>query len=156
MMSEPNEKSATAAQLVRTHMFGAAVAAILPVPLLDIAVLGGVQLRMLRKLAALYEVEFSEQRAKTIIGALVGVGITGGAAGVLKMLLPGTAKIAFGVGALTIPPASTYALGRVFIQHFESGGTIWTFDPARAKQDYDKEVGAGQKVVAKQYSGIKP
>lgn len=151
-MSEPNEKSSAAMNLVRAHMAAAAVAGILPVPLLDIAALGAIQLRMLRKLAALYEVEFSDQRAKTIIGALVGVGITGGAFGFLRMLVPGTAKIFLGLGAITLPPASTYALGRVFIQHFESGGTIWTFDLSRAKADYDKELPNAEN----QYVGVKP
>jgi uncharacterized protein (DUF697 family) len=151
-MSEPNEKSSDAMMIIRSHMAGAAVAGLLPVPLLDIAALGAVQLRMLRRLAALYEVEFSDQRAKAIIGALVGVGVTGGAAGVLRMLVPGTAKIFFGLSAITLPPASTYALGRVFVQHFESGGTIWTFDLSRAKADYDKELPSGEN----QYIGVKP
>lgn len=155
MMSQQQDRSTRAMKIVRTHMVGAAVSGVLPVPLLDIAVLGGVQLSMLRRLAAHYEVEFSEQRARTAIGALVGVGVTGGAGGVLRMLVPGTAKLFLGVGALAIPSASTYALGRVFIKHFESGGTIWTFDPSRAKADYDREVADGQG-GDNPYAGVKP
>ena len=34
---------------------------------------------------------------------------------------------------LALPPASTYALGQVFIKHFSSGGTFLTFDFEKAK-----------------------
>ena len=40
-------------------------------PVVDIAILTGVQLRMVRQLAELYEVEFPEQRTKSIIGSLL-------------------------------------------------------------------------------------
>jgi hypothetical protein len=32
--------------------------------------------------------------------------------------------------------ASTYALGKVFIQHFESGGTFLDFDPEKVKEHF--------------------
>ena len=38
----------------------------------------------------------------------------------------------------------------------KTGGTIWTFDPSRAKQDYDEEVKAGQQVVEQNYAGVRP
>ncbi|WAS96626.1 YcjF family protein [Nannocystis punicea] len=155
-MSADNEKSTQAAKIVRSHMFGSVAAGIVPIPLLDIGILGGVQLRMVRKLAELYDVEFSEQRTRVLLSSLVGVGLAGTAGSVLKMLAPGAAKALFGLGSLAVGPATTYAIGQVFIKHFESGGTIWTFDASRAKEDYDEELEQGQRVVEETYAGIRP
>lgn len=156
-MSEDNQdRSAKAAKLVRNHMFGSVAAGILPIPLLDMGILGGIQLRMLSKLAELYEVDFSEQRANAIIGSLAGVSFAVTAAGVLRSLLPGVGTVVFGLGTLPLLSASTYALGHVFIKHFESGGTFLTFDEERAKKDYDEKLEEGKKKVVQSYVGIKP
>ncbi len=156
-MSEDNQDRADqAAKIVRNHMFGSVAAGILPIPLLDIGILAGIQLRMLSKLAEIYEVDFSEQRANAIIGSLAGMGLAATASNVLRSLLPGVGSVLFGLGALTLLPASTYALGQVFIKHFESGGTFLTFDETRAKTDYDEKLEEGKKKVVQSYVGIKP
>jgi hypothetical protein len=43
--------------------------------------------------------------------------------------------------------ASTYALGQVFKRHYESGGTILDFDPARLKKMYKEQFEKGKKVA---------
>jgi uncharacterized protein (DUF697 family) len=149
------EKSDQAAKIVRNHMLGSVAAGLIPIPLVDIGILGGIHLRMLSKLAKLYEVEFSEQRANSIIGSLAGIGVAATAASLLRSL-PGIGRALFGLGALTLPPASTYALGHVFIKHFESGGTFLTFDAARAKEDYNEKLAEGKKVVEQNFAGVRP
>src|SRR5690242_16073569 len=156
MAEDGEEKSAQAAKIVRNHMFGSVASGLLPVPFLGVGILGGLQLRMLSELARLYDVEFSEQRANAIIGTLSGLGLTVTVGSLLRMLLPGTGKLLFGLAGLTLPPASTYALGQVFIQHFESGGTFLTFDEERAKKGYDEKLAEGKRVVERSYAGIKP
>ena len=150
------EKAAEAAKIVRNHMFGSVASGILPIPLIDIGILTAIQLRMVKRLADHYDVKFSEQRARAIIGSLAGLGLAATAGGVLRMIVPGAAKALLGIGQLTVPAATTYAPGQVFIEHFESGGTIWTFDAKRAKKTDDDELVAGQKVVEKSYAGVKP
>lgn len=156
-MSEDNQdRSAEAAKLVRNHMFASVASCILPVPLLDVGILGAIQLRMVKKLADLYEVDFSEQRANAIIGSLAGMGIAASAGGVVLSLLPRFARAVLSVGALTLPPASTYALGHVFIKHFDTGGTFLTFDEERAREDYKEKLVEGKKEVEQSYAGVKP
>jgi uncharacterized protein (DUF697 family) len=155
-MSADNEKSTQAAKIIRNHMFGSVAAGLLPIPIVDISILAGIQLRMVQKLAKHYEVEFAEQRVKSLIGSLVSVGAAMTAGSVLKTLLPGAARVLFGLGSLTVPPATTYAVGRVFIKHFESGGTIWTFDASRAKETYEEELKTGQQVAEQSYAGVRP
>lgn len=152
---QSGDKSAAAAKIVRNHMFGSAAAGLVPIPFLDVAALGAIQLRMLSKLAAHYDVEFSKQRANAIIGALGGIGVSATAVSLLRMV-PGLGTAVASVAGFALAPASTYALGQVFIKHFDSGGTFLTFDPKRAKKDYDEKLAEGKRVVEQNYAGVKP
>ena len=44
--------------------------------------------------------------------------------------------------------ASSYALGKVFIQHFESGGTFVLLEPAKVKEHFEKEFEEGRALAA--------
>ena len=46
----------------------------------------------------------------------------------------------------SVAAASTYAVGRVFVQHFASGGTLLTFDPAKVRQYYAEQFELGLKL----------
>lgn len=152
---KPDDKSAEAAKIVRNHMFGSVASGVLPIPLLDIAILGGIQLRMVRRLAEHYEVEFSEQRANAIIGSLAGVSFAMAAGSILGSLF-GMGRALLGISILTLPPASTYAIGQVFIKHFESGGTFLNFDTGRAKEEYDEALEQGKRVAQQSFVGVRP
>lgn len=117
-------------------------AGIMPVPIVDMLLVMGVQVQMLRKMSDLYEVPFSEHVARNLIGALVGGAasevVAGGLIGPVVRLVPGVGPL---LGALTMPAvasASTYAVGLVFLQHFESGGTFLTFQPGRVRDHFRK------------------
>ncbi len=148
-------QSARATRIIRAHMIASIAGGIIPLPLLDAGVVVGVQLRMISRLASLYGVEYSEQRSKAIIAALAGVGVELSAGTVLKALFP-AARLLVGLGSLAAIPATTYALGELFRAHFESGGTIWTFDPARDERAFKKKVEEGKRVVTESYAGIRP
>jgi hypothetical protein len=47
---------------------------------------------------------------------------------------------------------ATYAIGKVFIQHFESGGTFLTFDPKAVKEFYAEQLKEGNSIAARQKS----
>lgn len=149
-MSDDN-KLAEAKKIVRNYSIGSLATAVMPVPLAGIGVLAGVQVLMLRKLAGLYDVKFSEQSANASIGTLCGVSVAGTVGGLLR---------AFG-GPLAIvgvagSAASTYALGQVFTKHFSSGGTFLNFDPEKARDDYEESYKEGKKAVVENFAGIKP
>ena len=111
-------------------------AGLIPIPIVDMAAVGGVQLQMLRRLSEIYGVPFSENRGKSIIASLAGAVIpastaTTTAVGVGSMVksFPG---VGTAIGALTMPVFSagaTYVIGKVFIQHFASVGTLLDFNP---------------------------
>jgi uncharacterized protein (DUF697 family) len=114
---------------------------------------GGFQLRMLKQLSELYGVKFSEHLAKNIIAALVGsIGaraLTVATVGSLIKTLPFAGALIGGVLAMPlIAGASTYAVGRVFVRHFELGGTFEDLNISRARAYFSKEYREGRRVAA--------
>ncbi len=130
------QRDELASQLVDRFSLWSGAAGLIPVPLVDIAAVGGVQIQMLRKLSEIYGVPFTENRGKSLIASLAGSVIpastaTSTAMGVVSLVkgVPGLGQM---VGALTMPVFSagaTYIIGKVFIQHFASGGTLLDFNP---------------------------
>ena len=121
-----------ARKLVERFSLYSGVAGLLPVPVVDVAAVGGVQLQMLRRISQLYNVPFSKNRGKAIVASLAGTMIpasTGlGVASMAKSVpVAGTA-----IGAMTAPALSvgaTYVIGMAFVEHFARGGTLLDFDP---------------------------
>ena len=125
-----------ASQLVDRFSLWSGAAGLIPVSLLDVVVVGGVQLQMLRRLSEIYGIPFSDNRGKSIIASLAGSLIPASTATSMAMsigsLVKGLPGVGTAVGALTMPVFSagaTYAIGKVFIQHFASGGTLLDLNP---------------------------
>lgn len=145
------EREAQAQEIVMKHVWWAAGMGLIPVPLVDLAAVTATQLKMLKNLSDHYEVEFSEQRGKSIIGALVGGALPGLTASTAKSLLKFIPGVGGLIGLAAVPAlagASTYALGKVFILHFESGGTLLDFDPDKVRAHFAKEFEEGKDVVS--------
>src|SRR4051812_37568692 len=66
------ERDELASQLVDRLSLWSGAAGLIPLPLIDVAAVGGIQLHMLRRLSEIYGVPFSENRGKSILGSLVG------------------------------------------------------------------------------------
>ncbi len=124
--------------LVNRYSRWSAAAGVVPVPLLDATLIAGVQLAMLRRLAAIYRVPFEEQRAKVVIGALIG-GLHGGLVtrGLVRWI-PGYGYLAAALPLMVLDAAICFAVGRVFLQHFAAGGTLLDFDPARMRSGFKR------------------
>lgn len=136
----PREQQAQA--LVKRYMGWAAGAGVLPMPGVDLAAITAVQLRMLAKLSALYGVPFREEAGRSVIGTLLSTLVeytfSGHVAWALKAVP--VAGTLLGLAALpAFAAATTYALGRVFIAHFESGGTFLEFDPQKMREHFRAE-----------------
>lgn len=145
------EKQMSALNVVNRHALYSAGVGLIPIPVVDMAGLVTIQIKMLREMSALYEVPFAENRIKSIVaGLLGGIAPTQMAAGGLGHLLRSVPLVGQAFGFLTVSlfaSAATWAVGRVFIQHFESEGTFLNFDPAKAKRmvqdEFEKAKSAG-------------
>lgn len=148
------EREEQASQVVDRFSLWSGAAGLVPIPIVDIAAIAGVQLQMLRKLSEIYGVPFSDNRGKSLITSLAGAIIPHTTAtsaamtfGSMIKSLPG---IGTAVGALTQPvvaAGATFVIGRVFMKHFASGGTLLDFNPP----DYKEFIKAQQEKVASKF-----
>jgi uncharacterized protein (DUF697 family) len=137
------DRRARATKLVERFSFWSGVAGLLPVPFVDLAAVGALQIQMLRQISRIYDVPFSENRGKALVAGIAGTVIplstSVGMASVVKSVpIAGTA-----IGGLVTPAlamAATYAIGKVFIQHFASGGTLLDFEPPNYREFITREM----------------
>ncbi|HEY2534277.1 MAG TPA: DUF697 domain-containing protein [Xanthobacteraceae bacterium] len=126
------ERRALAAKLVNRFAVWSGVAGLIPLPVVDVVAVGGLQIQMLRRLSHVYGVAFSENRGKALIaglgGALIPASSGMGAASALKAV-PVIGTVASGVVMPVLSAGATYAIGKAFIEHFASGGTLLDFNP---------------------------
>jgi uncharacterized protein (DUF697 family) len=149
-------QAALAEQSIKRHVLAAAAVGVVPLPWVGLAALAGLQLNLLRCLAKVYAVEFSSQIGKSAIGALVGSDLSVALSANLAKSIPGPGWVVGAASATLLGAASTYALGKVFVQHFESGSTFLTFDPAKVKAYYAQLYKQGKEDVRKNFAGLKP
>ncbi len=143
------EKKSDPDRIVRNHVLVSMGVGLIPIPILDLAGLAGVQLNMLRKLAKNYDVPFSRDIGKHVIGSLTGGGVSVPVGGGLASLVKCIPLVGSLAGLAAMPAAggaATYAVGKVFIQHFESGGTFLSFDPEKVRAYYAEMFKEGEKV----------
>lgn len=134
--------------VVRKNVLWSMGAGVLPAPVLDFIAIAGVQIKMLRELSHLYGVTFNENKVKNIVAALLG-GL--GANYLGRAIFFSVIKIIPGAGHaaafFAIPAAAggfTYAVGKTFILHFESGGTLLDFDAAKVKESFARKFQEGK------------
>lgn len=146
-------------RLIKRQSLVALAVGAVPLPWLDLAVLASLQLDLVRRLAERYGVAFSDQADKSAVAALLGgtfpVSVSINLASLVKGM-PIVGSVLGGASVAVIGAASTYAIGRVFVQHFESGGTMLTFDPEKVRAYYAEQTARGEVEVLKSYVGIKP
>ena len=150
--------SKEAEEIVKRYMLAALGVGFISIPLVDMAALTAIQLALLSRLASLYKVDFAHQRGKSVIASLVG-GSTSRLASVastrlILRLVSAPGWIVCATSMSLFAGASTYAIGRVFIQHFDSGGTFLTFDPDRVRQYYAEALAQGREEL--RFAGVKP
>ena len=112
-----------------------------------------VQLKMMNRLSLHYGIEFSENRGKSIVTALLG-SITADSfkRGLLTKFIKTIPFIRL-LTPFTMPvysAAVTYAVGKLFIHHFESGGTFIDFDPHSVKNLFAQLLKEG-KIMATEF-----
>jgi len=150
-----------ARRIITRHVWLAMGAGLLPLSVLDYAMITGVQLRMLRQLSRNYHVPFSRDRGKTIISALLGTVIpatlTNAVASALKSV-PLAGPVLGGISMAIFAGATTYATGKIFLQHFESGGTFLDLEPATVRAYFRQEFEKGQTLAREMRSkaGVTP
>ncbi len=128
--------------LVNSYVPWSAGAGLLPMSGVDMLALTVVELRMLAKLSEMYGVTFMENGVKNIVVSLLGTVVStnlGAGLGSLLKLVPLVGPIASIAAMPGLYSAATYAIGRVFVTHFEAGGTFLDFDPQKTRAYFISE-----------------
>ncbi len=149
---QADERLEEAEKTIRNHTYVAVGVGLIPLPLVDLVSITAVQLNLVNSLSKVYGLEFKADLARNIIGAVVGSVTPMGLARPLASIVKVVPFIGSAVGMLSLSitaGAATYALGKVFVQHFESGGTFLTFDPAKVRAYYAEQFEKGT-LVAKE------
>ena len=122
-----------AMRIVRRYaLMSAAAAGVVPLPGLDVTILAGIHIALIKAITEQYDAVFAEHAARNIVIALAASlvpGTLGSFAG--RRLLRALPLITPGIGTLAMSASSaavSYALGRVIMAHFETGGTLDDFD----------------------------
>ena len=146
-----NEELAT--KLTRRYVLWSMGGSIIPIAFLDLAAVIAAQVKMVNDMAKIYDTPFSEARTKSIVSALIsslGLAPAGAAIfGSVMKLIPGVGTL---IGTLSLPivvGALTYATGKVFIMHFEAGGTLLDFDAEKMKAYFGEQFAEGKEVAKK-------
>lgn len=141
--SEPAKTELRANEIVRKYSLWSSATVVIPIPLIDMAYIIGVQLKMLAALSDLYEIEFKKNRGKAIVSSLIS-GLASNhfiysAAPWMIRYIPVVGILAAPFTTVLFSGAVTYAVGKVFIQHFEAGGTFLNFRPEEVKEYFRAE-----------------
>jgi uncharacterized protein (DUF697 family) len=141
-----DDRMAEAMSIVRRSSAWSAGAGLIPIPLVDIGAIAAVQVKMIRDLAKVYGVEFPEVRVKALTSGLAGSVLpyllTVGSSGYLLSMAKAIPVVGTVIAIAAMPgfaSAATYAVGKVFAQHFAGGGSLLDFDTEAKKEEIAKE-----------------
>lgn len=157
-MKNKKEKSD---KIIRKHVYASMSVGLIPIPLVDFAAASVIQLNMLMEIASLYETSLIDNKKKLkswikvlasftddalifVGGKTLSTSISGRMLASFSKFIPGVGQTAGVVTAPILNGTFTYAVGRVFDRHFQSGGTFLTFDPEKEKEYYQEMLSEGK------------
>lgn len=108
----------------------AAVGGVIPVPIANATAVTALMVRMIQSLSKLYGVPFEKNRTRAaVVGLMAGVlptGLATVAASAVTYFVPGYGLLGLAASSVT-SSAYTRHIGRLYVEHFESGATEINF-----------------------------
>lgn len=129
--------------IVQKHVLWSMGMGAIPIPFLDTIAVSAMQYEMLKQVSNLYGFEMSENMGKSLISLLAGGTLVRMGASAVKTI-PIIGSLLGGGAMVVLSGASTYAIGSVFVQHFESGGDLFDIDTEKFKSFYKEKFEKGK------------
>ena len=152
-----SEREQLAVKTVKRYMLWSAGAALIPIPFADIVTLLAVQLKMIAEISKIYDIPFQKSRVQAVVGSMLGYilpeSVSEGVFGSLLKTVPGVGVLVGVPSFALFAGAYSWAMGRVFIMHFESGGTFLTFNPDAVKAHFRTQFEEGRKLAGPMTAG---
>lgn len=126
-------------KIIRQNVYGAMGLGLVPVHWFQFAAVLPVQLNLARQLSKLYGVPFKEGLAKNIITSVIGAGASTLVSPFVKVAVAGIPLMGLPLAVSAQPlmnMASTYAVGHMFVNHFERGGNFVKANVDEMKKDF--------------------
>jgi len=147
-LSPEEERAAKIKSLIKKYAAVSAGLGFIPVPVLDIASVSSAQYAMIRDIADIYGFQTSKEHLRVIISSVLGgslpVALAAAGGGSLVKSIPFVGTIAGAILVPTLASAATIALGRVFTQHFETGGTLLDLNAEKLRAHFKSEFEAAK------------
>jgi len=146
-----------AQNIVETNIIVSMASGLVPIPLFDIISLTNIQFHMIQTLAEHYEIP-ADNINKSLITSLISgslpvVSVLGLSSFIKSM--PGIGSLVGSASVSIISGAIGYAVGQVFIRHFEKNGTLEDFNPNSAKEYFNEQFKAGKLIASELVQEIK-
>ena len=146
-----------AQNIVETNVIISMASGLIPVPLFDMISLTNIQFHMIQTLAEHYQIP-ADNINKSLVTSLISgslpvISILG--LGSLIKSIPGIGSLAGSGSVAIISGAIAYAVGQVFIRHFQQGGTLEDFNPGSAKEYFNEQFKAGKLIASDLIKEIK-
>jgi len=122
--------------IIKTHVIYAMTAGAIPVPVADFVAVSAIQYDLIQKVAEFHKVDYDSNKGKTLATSIAGASATRLGAGVGTLL---------GIASqVVISGATTYALGKIFDNHFANKGTLDNLNTEAVKAKYKEYVDKGK------------
>ena len=119
---------------------------LVPIPFVDSFLITSMQLRMIDEISQKYNIPFNENAGKAFIATLASSTSYHFGTQVIKSFVKKIPVI--GIASSLVSPvlaaATTYAIAKVFIYHFELGGNLLDFKPEKVREYFAKQFEDGK------------
>lgn len=137
--------------IIRKRVYASMALGLAPIPIIDLAGLTFIQIELVHSLAQRFGVPFRSDLAKTIICSLLGSVLPTSLAPALASLAKFIPIIGWSTSAVSMSllgAGATYALGKIFTQHFESGGTLLDFNVDKVRSAFQSKFKEGKEIAS--------
>ena len=145
---EGERRLAKASRIVSSSAGWSAGAGLIPLPFVDLAALAALQVKMIGDLSDIYGQPWRREAVRSVVSVLLGVLLPSQAtslvAGSGVKMIPVVGSVVGAVSLSAFGAAASYAIGKIFIRHFEAGGTLENFNPARVEDELKEEFKAAK------------
>jgi len=144
-----SDRETRAMKIVKTWSQWSVAAGIVPVPLMDIALVSGIQVKMIYDLCQVYNIPFEKKSALAVASGLVGGSFSAGVARTIGEMALKSIPYVEQVLQPTLAFATTYSMGYVFVKHFENSGTLMNFDASKMNIYFHEQFEKSKKLFSR-------
>jgi len=136
-----------AERIIKKSTISSMAAGAVPVPIVDIALVMGIQMKMLQQLCDEYEVNYSTEKMNAWIASILSGTLLMRFGGSALKFMPGLGWLAGGATLALTSGASTFALGNIAMGYLGEGQSFVEVDIKEAKENFKKEFEKGKEFV---------